>query len=85
VLERLWELFGENRLLSGSNWPVSQRTALLATCSGALAEIAEQTSPDAPCAVSFEVDQKGMPAVQAQMLFDPRAVERMAGDLERHS
>ncbi len=34
VLDRLWELFGEDRLLFGSNWPVSQRTAPLATVVG---------------------------------------------------
>lgn len=31
VLDTLWKLFGEDRLLFGSNWPVSDRAAPLAT------------------------------------------------------
>ena len=27
VLDALWELFGENRLIYGSNWPVCERSA----------------------------------------------------------
>ena len=31
VLDAVWEAFGENRLIYGSNWPVSERFAALAT------------------------------------------------------
>jgi predicted TIM-barrel fold metal-dependent hydrolase len=34
VLDTLWKLFGEDRLLFGSNWPVSDRAAPLATVVG---------------------------------------------------
>lgn len=34
VLDTLWTLFGEDRLLFGSNWPVSERAAPLATVVG---------------------------------------------------
>lgn len=34
VLDTLWKLFGEDRLLFGSNWPVSDRGAPLATVVG---------------------------------------------------
>jgi hypothetical protein len=47
-------------------------------------ELIELNYPDAAGAMTFQVDKKGMPAVQSQMLFDQRLVERMAGDLEHH-
>lgn len=34
VLDALWETFGEDRLLYGSNWPVSERAASYATLYG---------------------------------------------------
>lgn len=34
VLDTLWSLFGEDRLLFGSNWPVSKRAAPFATVMG---------------------------------------------------
>jgi predicted TIM-barrel fold metal-dependent hydrolase len=34
VLDTLWALFGEDRLVFGSNWPVSERAAPLATVVG---------------------------------------------------
>jgi L-fuconolactonase len=34
VLDRLWELFGEDRLIFGSNWPVSATAAPLTTVVG---------------------------------------------------
>jgi L-fuconolactonase len=34
VLDALWELFGEDRLIYGSNWPVSERFAKYATVHG---------------------------------------------------
>lgn len=34
VLDTLWALFGDDRLLFGSNWPVSERAAPLATVVG---------------------------------------------------
>jgi L-fuconolactonase len=34
VLDTLWSLFGEDRLLFGSNWPVSERAAPFATVVG---------------------------------------------------
>ena len=34
VLDTLWELFGEDRLVYGSNWPVSEHGASFATVVG---------------------------------------------------
>ena len=34
VLDALWEIFGEDRLIYGSNWPVSDRFAKYATVHG---------------------------------------------------
>jgi len=38
VLDTLWQLFGEDRLLFGSNWPVSERGAPLETVLGIVRE-----------------------------------------------
>ena len=38
VLDSVWESFGENRLIYGSNWPVSDRFATLATVQGIVAD-----------------------------------------------
>lgn len=38
VLDTLWNSFGENRLIFGSNWPVSERFAPLTTVHGIVAE-----------------------------------------------
>jgi L-fuconolactonase len=38
VLEAAWEVFGEDRVVYGSNWPVSARFASLATVQGIVAE-----------------------------------------------
>jgi hypothetical protein len=47
-------------------------------------ELAEANYPDVAGRVTFQVEQKGMPALQSEMLFDQRLIDRMAGDLERH-
>lgn len=38
VLDTLWEIFGEDRLLYGSNWPVSERFASYVTVLGIVTE-----------------------------------------------
>ena len=38
VLDTVWEAFGENRVIYGSNWPVSERFAPLATVQGIVAD-----------------------------------------------
>jgi len=38
VLDALWDVFGEDRLIYGSNWPVSERYASYATVQGLVAE-----------------------------------------------
>ncbi|MGA9580793.1 MAG: amidohydrolase family protein [Allosphingosinicella sp.] len=45
VLDVAWEAFGENRLMFGSNWPVSERHAPLAVVQGIVADfVAEKGS-----------------------------------------
>jgi len=45
VLDVAWETFGENRLMFGSNWPVSERHAQLAVVQGIVADfVAEKGS-----------------------------------------
>jgi L-fuconolactonase len=38
VLDALWDIFGENRLIYGSNWPVSERFGDYATVFGVVQE-----------------------------------------------
>jgi L-fuconolactonase len=41
VLDALWEAFGEDRLMYGSNWPVSQNCATYAAVYGIVSEYFE--------------------------------------------
>jgi predicted TIM-barrel fold metal-dependent hydrolase len=47
VLDALWNLFGEDRLIFGSNWPVSARSAPLADLIGIVADYFTARGPRA--------------------------------------
>ena len=51
VLDVMWEAFGPQRLLYGSNWPVSERFAPLATVQGIVQDYVRERGPEAEQAV----------------------------------
>lgn len=51
VLDVMWEAFGSSRLLYGSNWPVSERFAPLATVQGIVLDYVRERGPEAEAAV----------------------------------
>ena len=54
VLDVMWEAFGPQRLVYGSNWPVSERFAPLATVQGIVQDYAREKGQKAELAVMAE-------------------------------
>ena len=47
VLDAVWQAFGEDRVIYGSNWPVSNRFASLATVQGIVTDYFTAKGPGA--------------------------------------